>query len=111
MTASLKINFRDILQDVSKNLTHNEWRTRIACCLAIRDLIRRPTGLRLRTTDPKKKADVADDNKMEVDSCEKDVPEKELKFLWQQLFRVMDDIHEGTREAANGTANILAKVC
>ena len=28
-----------------------------------------------------------------------------------QLFRVMVDIHEGTCEAAEGTVNILAKIC
>jgi proteasome component ECM29 len=37
--------------------------------------------------------------------------EPELAFLWSQLFRVMDDIHEGTRLAAEGTANALSKVC
>jgi proteasome component ECM29 len=40
-----------------------------------------------------------------------EVPEPELAFLWSQLFRVMDDIHEGTRLAAEGTANALSKVC
>lgn len=39
------------------------------------------------------------------------VPEPELENLWQQLFRVMDDIHEGTRLAAEGTAAVLSKVC
>lgn len=39
-----------------------------------------------------------------------DVPEPELKELWSQLFRVMDDIHEGTRLAAEGTAVFLSKV-
>lgn len=39
-----------------------------------------------------------------------DVPEPELRELWSQLFRVMDDIHEGTRLAAQGTAAFLSKV-
>lgn len=28
-----------------------EWRVRIACCLAVRDLIKRPAGLRLKYDD------------------------------------------------------------
>lgn len=39
------------------------------------------------------------------------MPEPELKELWSQLFRVMDDIHEGTRLAAQGSAMFLSKVC
>lgn len=58
-------------------------------------------------------------NKMEVDStddCTKmdtddvDIPEPEIAKLWSQLFRVMDDVHEGTRLAAEGTAKALSKV-
>ncbi|KAG5667004.1 hypothetical protein PVAND_015007 [Polypedilum vanderplanki] len=79
-----------ILAEVIKNLTHPEWRTRIACCLAIRDLIRRPNGL-----------NVKGDGEIET----------ELRDLWLQLFRVMDDFHEGTREAAGGTAKVLSKLC
>lgn len=30
--------------------------------------------------------------------------------LWSQLFRVMDDVHEGTRNAAASTTRIFAKV-
>lgn len=45
---------------------------------------------------------------METDQS---VPEPELLFMWQQLFRVMDDYHEGTRQAAEGTAKLLSKVC
>uniref|UniRef100_A0A1B0CSE0 Proteasome-associated protein ecm29 n=1 Tax=Lutzomyia longipalpis TaxID=7200 RepID=A0A1B0CSE0_LUTLO len=37
--------------------------------------------------------------------------ETELVELWNQLFRVMDDIHEGTRLAAEGTATVLSKSC
>ena len=42
---------------------------------------------------------------------ENEVPEPELAKLWQQLARVMDDVHEGTRLAAEGTAKALSKIC
>lgn len=102
--ATVEAYYWDILEDVSKNLTSPEWRTRIACCLAVRDLIKRPAGLKLRSDEKKKEGEV---EKMEVDG----VPEPELAHLWSQLFRVMDDIHEGTRLAAEGTAAALSKVC
>ena len=105
--ATLELYYWEILEDCSTNLTHTEWRTRIACCLAIRDLIRQPNGLKLRTTDPKPKSTSLSD-KMDVDGS---VPEPELKELWMQLMRVMDDIHEGTREAAEGSAKQLSKMC
>ncbi|XP_065083000.1 proteasome-associated protein ECM29 homolog [Ochlerotatus camptorhynchus] len=105
--ATVEAYYWDILDDVSKNLTSSEWRTRIACCLAVRDLIKRNAGLKLRSDDLKKID--GGDEKMDVD--DKTVPEPELAFLWSQLFRVMDDIHEGTRMAAEGTASALSKVC
>lgn len=46
--------------------------------------------------------------KMETDDNEP--PEPQLAQLWSQLFRVMDDVHEGTRLAADGTAKVLSKV-
>ena len=101
---TMELYYWEILEDVSTNLTHTEWRTRIACCLAIRDLIRGPTGLRRRSAEPLKIAGDA----MDVDGS---VPEPEIKQLWAQLFRVMDDFHDGTREAAEGTAKLLAKLC
>jgi proteasome component ECM29 len=103
---TLELYYWEILEDCVTNLTHPEWRTRIACCLAIRDLIRRPNGLRLRTTDPKQSTPLVE--KMDVDGT---VPEPELRTLWKQIYRVMDDFHEGTREAAEGTAKQLAKIC
>lgn len=102
---TVELYYWEILEDVTSNLTHSEWRTRIACCLAIRDLIRRPTGLRLRSADAKKNSTVA----MDVDGPS--VPEPEILQLWKQIFRVMDDFHEGTREAAEATAKLIAKVC
>uniref|UniRef100_A0A182JBI6 TOG domain-containing protein n=1 Tax=Anopheles atroparvus TaxID=41427 RepID=A0A182JBI6_ANOAO len=123
--ATVEQYYWEILEDVTQNLTCNEWRTRIACCLAVRDLIKRTAGLKLRSDVVVKRK--GKDNKdtqgspaqvieqesavkaMDVDS--KPVPEPELHYLWSQLFRVMDDIHEGTRLAAEGTANVLSKVC
>lgn len=99
----------EILNYLIKNLDHPEWRTRIACCLATRDLIRSQNGLRLRTGDAKlhkSEKTKSKDEKMEVD-----VPEPELLELWKKLFRVMDDIHEGTRETATSTTTTLAKLC
>ncbi|XP_068144819.1 proteasome-associated protein ECM29 homolog [Drosophila tropicalis] len=102
----------EILRELLDNLTFKEWRVRIACCLAVRDLLKRPNGLRLRTEDrlrPKSSGSATPDpHKMDVDD---DVPEPELKELWVQLFRVMDDIHEGTRMTAHGTASFLGKLC
>lgn len=46
--------------------------------------------------------------KMETDDA--DIPEPEIAKLWSQLFRVMDDVHEGTRLAAEGSAKALSKV-
>lgn len=34
-----------------------------------------------------------------------------LPSLWMALFRVMDDVHDGTRQAAGNTTRILSKVC
>lgn len=101
---TIELYYWEILEDCTTNLTHTEWRTRIACCLAIRDLIKRPNGLKMRSLEKSKTGE----SQMEIDG---EVPEPELKKLWQQLFRVMDDYHEGTREAAEGTAKQLAKIC
>lgn len=119
-----------IFDELLTNLTDTEWRVRIACCLAIRDLIKRSNGLKLRYHDrilnsvkagpSSGEADgskmVIDDDtecsnhSMEIDSDEFQ-SEPELYKLWTQLFRVMDDVHEGTRLAAEGTAKQLSKVC
>ncbi|XP_036334369.1 proteasome-associated protein ECM29 homolog [Rhagoletis pomonella] len=107
----------EILKEILDNLTFTEWRVRIACCLAVRDLLKRPNGLRLRSDE--KKLDAIRQNKntneadksgvtaMDVD----EIPEPELRELWAQLFRVMDDIHEGTRLAAQGSVMFLSKLC
>jgi len=71
------------LTDVTDNLTNNEWRVRISCCNALADLLRTNVQFNFAECGPE---------------------------LWKKLFRVMDDIHEGTRLAATNTAKILSKV-
>lgn len=95
-----------IMNELLTNMTSNEWRVRIACCLATRDLIKRGNGLRLRVDD----AALAKLGGNEELINEESDTEPELLTLWSQLFRVMDDVHEGTRLAAEGTAKILSKV-
>lgn len=119
-----------IFDELVTNLTDVEWRVRIACCLAVRDLIKRSNGLKLRYHDRVMSSvktgpgtsDEADGAKMEVDEAENSnhsmqlgneeiqCNEPDLYKLWTQLFRVMDDVHEGTRLAAEGTAKQLSKV-
>uniref|UniRef100_A0A182W1W8 TOG domain-containing protein n=1 Tax=Anopheles minimus TaxID=112268 RepID=A0A182W1W8_9DIPT len=109
--ATIELYYWEILEDVTTNLTSYEWRTRIACCLAVRDLIKRAAGLKLRSDGVgRKKSEDVPSTSMDVDD-RPSVPEPELRYLWSQLFRVMDDQHEGTRLAAEGTANALSKVC
>lgn len=127
-----EVHYWPILDELISNLTHSEWRTRIACCLAVRDLIKRSNGLKLRYDERSlgnraPSASTADD-RMDVDEPStsaaattsaaeaadiepESFPEPELRQLWIQLFRVMDDIHEGTRLAAEGTAKALSKIC
>lgn len=107
----------------------------------MRDLIKRPTGLRLRSDDRTRAAlkvaaaaaAASGETSMEVDAdsattslpamdvdatqastsaaAADALPEPDLARLWSQLFRVMDDVHEGTRLAAEGTAKALSKCC
>lgn len=131
---TVELYYWAILDELLTNLTDTEWRVRIACCLAVRDLIKSNKGLRLRYHDRQMhaiKADMSDgsDCKMDVDPIEgtssahtkmdidsggggggAEQTEPEIQKLWMQLFRVMDDIHEGTRKAAEGTANQISKV-
>ncbi|XP_068630379.1 proteasome-associated protein ECM29 homolog [Battus philenor] len=76
---------KEILEDLVANLTSNQWRVRMSCCNALADLLRGAKSLH--------------------DSLE------QLPTIWSQLFRVMDDVHEGTRQAATTTANVLSKLC
>ncbi|XP_018049516.1 PREDICTED: proteasome-associated protein ECM29 homolog [Atta colombica] len=75
---------KEILTDVTNNLTNNEWRVRISCCNALADLLRSNVQFDFAECGPE---------------------------LWKKLFRVMDDIHEGTRLAATNATKILSKVC
>lgn len=105
---TIELYYWQIVDELNENLTNKEWRVRIACCLAVRDIIKRPAGLKLRSDVSKTKPAAADQQRMETDE---EVAEPELLQMWTQLFRVMDDIHEGTRLAADGTAKVLGKVC
>ncbi|CAB3243794.1 unnamed protein product [Arctia plantaginis] len=76
---------KEILDDLVTNLTSNQWRVRMSCCNGLADLLRGANSLH--------------------DSLH------QLPTIWAQLFRVMDDVHEGTRQAATSTANVLSKLC
>ncbi|TNN83529.1 Proteasome-associated protein ECM29 [Liparis tanakae] len=75
---------KEILEDVISNLTSTTWRVRESSCLALNDLIRG------RQTD-----DLID----------------HLAEMWETLFRVLDDIKESVRKAADLTLKTLSKVC
>ncbi|XP_023274931.1 proteasome-associated protein ECM29 homolog [Seriola lalandi dorsalis] len=75
---------KEILQDVISNLTSNTWRVRESSCLALNDLIRG------------RQADDLIDH---------------LAEMWETLFRVLDDIKESVRKAADLTLKTLSKVC
>uniref|UniRef100_I3JQE4 Ecm29 proteasome adaptor and scaffold n=3 Tax=Oreochromis niloticus TaxID=8128 RepID=I3JQE4_ORENI len=75
---------KEILQDVISNLTNNAWRVRESSCLALNDLIRG------------RQADDLIDH---------------LAEIWETLFRVLDDIKESVRKAADLTLKTLSKVC
>ncbi|CAG5117500.1 unnamed protein product, partial [Candidula unifasciata] len=74
---------KQILNDLLKNLTSNQWRVRESSCLAVSNL------LRGRVLD-----DVVDD-----------MPE-----LWEICLRVRDDIKESVRLAADQACKMLSKV-
>uniref|UniRef100_A0A3P9P601 Ecm29 proteasome adaptor and scaffold n=2 Tax=Poecilia reticulata TaxID=8081 RepID=A0A3P9P601_POERE len=75
---------KEILQDVISNLTNNTWRVRESSCLALNDLIRG------------RQADDLIDH---------------LAEMWETLFRVLDDIKESVRKAADLALKTLSKVC
>lgn len=75
---------KEILQDVISNLTNSIWRARESACLALNDLIRG------------RNADHLIDH---------------LAEIWETLFRVLDDIKESVRKAADITLKTLSKVC
>ncbi|XP_033222326.1 proteasome adapter and scaffold protein ECM29 [Belonocnema kinseyi] len=75
---------KEILEDLSINLTDSQWRVRKSCCHALAELLRSSAPINLTDKAPE---------------------------LWKQLFRVMDDIHEATRLAAANTAKIFSHYC
>ena len=83
-TKAIEQYHKEILNDITENLTNREWRVRISCCNALADLLKANVRFNLAESAPE---------------------------LWKKLFRVMDDIHEGTRIAATNTTKVLSKVC
>ncbi|XP_063216942.1 proteasome adapter and scaffold protein ECM29 isoform X2 [Bacillus rossius redtenbacheri] len=77
----------EILADLVENLTSPQWRVRYSCCVAVADFLR------------------CGPNRSLHDSL------SSLPRLWAQLFRVMDDVHQGVRTAATATASDLGKLC
>ncbi|CAL1601518.1 unnamed protein product [Knipowitschia caucasica] len=75
---------KEILQDVLSNLTSPTWRIRESSCLALNDLIR-----------GRQAEDLTD----------------HLAEMWETLFRVLDDIKESVRKAADLALKTLSKVC
>ncbi|KAI5643789.1 hypothetical protein NE865_04185 [Phthorimaea operculella] len=76
---------KEILDDLVANLTSPQWRVRMSCCNALSDLLRGAQNLHESL--------------------------HQLPTIWSQLFRVMDDVHEGTRNAAASCATVLSKLC
>ncbi|KAK7476082.1 hypothetical protein BaRGS_00032709 [Batillaria attramentaria] len=74
---------KEILSDLLKNLTSNQWRIRESSCLAVTDLLRG----------------------RQLDAVVDDLPE-----LWEQCLRVRDDIKESVRLAADQACTTLSKV-
>jgi len=73
-----------ILDDLMKSLTTNQWRERESSCIALNDLIR---GRQL------------------------DAVVSKFPVLLETLFRVMDDIKESVRNAAEITTKTLCRIC
>ena len=76
--------FAQIIEEIATNLTSNQWRVRESCCNALCDL------LRGRNLD--------DDNAIDF-----------VPALWNDIFRVMDDIKESVRLAAGKAAGSLSR--
>ena len=71
-----------IIEEIHTNLTSNQWRVRESCCMALHDLLRGRT----------------------LDDALDHVP-----GLWADIFRLMDDIKETVRTAANKAAGSLSR--
>ncbi|ESP05333.1 hypothetical protein LOTGIDRAFT_103320 [Lottia gigantea] len=80
---TVEIYMKQILDDLIKNLTSNQWRIRESSCLAVNDLLRGRN----------------------IDDIIEQLPE-----LWQTLLRVRDDIKESVRTAAHTACKTLSRV-
>ncbi|KAL8623767.1 hypothetical protein ACOMHN_054073 [Nucella lapillus] len=80
---TVDLYLKQILTDLLKNLTSNQWRVRESSCNAVTDLLRG----------------------RQLDSIVDDLPE-----LWEQCLRVRDDIKESVRTAADQSCKTLSKV-
>uniref|UniRef100_A0A8D8X2I5 Proteasome-associated protein ECM29 homolog n=1 Tax=Cacopsylla melanoneura TaxID=428564 RepID=A0A8D8X2I5_9HEMI len=86
-TKTIDLYHKEIFADLISNVTSGQWRVRLSCCVALADFLR-GGGAKV------------------FDDC---VPQ--FAELWRQIFRVMDDVHEGTRHAAVTTGKTLATIC
>ncbi|CAH1774881.1 unnamed protein product [Owenia fusiformis] len=73
----------EILSDVVQNLTNTQWRVRESSCFALNELLRR----------------------QQLDDVIGELPN-----IWEILFRVMDDIKESVRTAADVAVKTLSRV-
>ncbi|XP_052776475.1 LOW QUALITY PROTEIN: proteasome adapter and scaffold protein ECM29-like [Mya arenaria] len=73
---------KEILADLLTNLTNNQWRIRESSCLAVHDLLRGHA----------------------LDDVVESLPE-----LWESCLRVLDDIKESVRKAAELACNTLSR--
>ncbi|XP_070194752.1 proteasome adapter and scaffold protein ECM29-like isoform X2 [Littorina saxatilis] len=80
---TVDLYLKEIVADLLKNLTSNQWRIRESSCNAVSDLLRGRT----------------------LDSIVDTLPE-----LWEQCLRVRDDIKESVRTAADQSCKTLSKV-
>ncbi|GBP15166.1 Proteasome adapter and scaffold protein ECM29 [Eumeta japonica] len=124
---------KEILNDLVTHLTSNQWRVRMSCCNALADLLSvyynnlflsewkgvpftfMSVSLALRRANH---AEWKGRVPLTRSHCKRITGAQslhdslsQLAELWRQLFRVMDDVHEGTRNAATSTANVLSKLC
>ncbi|CAK8685552.1 unnamed protein product [Clavelina lepadiformis] len=94
----VRIYINLILDDLIKNLTSNLWRIRQASCLALSDILRNNQSQKSLPNDGK-----------EVEENPADAISRRLSELWSTVFRVLDDIKESVRDAANKTCKMLKK--
>lgn len=88
LKGTLQRHIREILKDLIENCVDPQWRTREACCNALADILA-----------AREWNDVKD----------------ELQLLWDRCFRVLDDIKESVRKAAESfkkaLSNLTLRLC